>query len=272
MVPSSSSCRVSRDRWSCSTCQRCAFRTSSAQTTGQPVAVYQRIDQAGQKQPLDDELLADTDFLMVFGLDHLVTEQEAAPEEIEAVKKFLTREGTCLLIAPHHDVGFTSDLKQREMEYLHHGDALVPRQQRFGRYTRSLMKALNVPVHNVWGLCPATVPGTRRTAPLNANLDLDKKGWLRGVTTFNYHQHLPHYELTTDDPKAIQVLSRQPIDLTRPHPFTQAGNREFNNFLWMPPSGERAGDIILIDSTNFTTLFGGDESLDRLWFNFASRT
>ena len=42
---------------------------------------------------------------------------------------------------------FTDDLKQRQVEYLHHGDALVPRQQRFGQYTRSLMKALGVPVH-----------------------------------------------------------------------------------------------------------------------------
>ena len=29
----------------------------------------------------------------------------AAPEEIEAVREFLEREGTCLVIGPHHDVG-----------------------------------------------------------------------------------------------------------------------------------------------------------------------
>ena len=45
------------------------------------------------------------------------------------------------------------------MEYAHHGDALVPRQQRFGRYTRSLMKGLGMPVENQWGLRPATHPG-----------------------------------------------------------------------------------------------------------------
>src|SRR5467141_1585317 len=55
------------------------------------------------------------------------------------IRHWLKREGTCLLLAPHHDVGFTSDLKQQQIEYLHHGDALVPRQQRFGQYTRSLM-------------------------------------------------------------------------------------------------------------------------------------
>ena len=54
---------------------------------------------------------------MVFGLDHLVSEQEAEPEEIDAIREWLKREGTCLLLAPHHDVGFTNDMKQRQMEY-----------------------------------------------------------------------------------------------------------------------------------------------------------
>jgi hypothetical protein len=83
--------------------------------------------------------------------------------------------------------------------------------------------------------------------------------------------HLPHYAVTTNDAGAIHVLARQPIDLSKPHPFTEAGNREFNMFLWMPPRGDRAGDILLADSTIFTTLFGGDESLERFWRNIATR-
>jgi len=75
--------------------------------------------------------------------------------------------------------------------------------------------------------------------------------------------------LTTDDTKSIRVLSNQSIDMSRPHPFTEAGNTEFNNFLWMPPSGKRAGDILLADSTIFTTLFGGVESLENFWRNLA---
>ena len=121
------------------------FQKLVGEVTGHPVAVFQRIDQAGYKLPIDERVLQDTDTLMVFGLDHLVSEQEAAPEEIAAVREWLKREGTCLLIGPHHDVGFSNDLKQRQMEYAHHGDALVPRQQRFGQYTRSLMKALGSP-------------------------------------------------------------------------------------------------------------------------------
>jgi hypothetical protein len=247
------------------------FQNIVGDATGQPVVVYQRIDQAGQRLPLDERVLADTDTLMVFGLDHMITEQEADQEEIEAVRQFLTREGSCLIIGPHHDVGASTDLTERQMEYAHHGDPLVPRQQRFGRYTRSLMKGLGVPVENRWGLRPAMVPGTSQICPLTAIRDLDSHGWLMGVTTFNFHPHLPHYAVTTDDTKSIHVLARQPIDMSKSHPFTNAGNREFNAFLWMPPSGRRAGDILLADLTIFTTLFGGDESLDRFWTNIATR-
>ena len=154
------SCKESRARWSCSIAPHSPFNSWLSEVTGHPVAVFQRIDQAGYKLPIDERVLEDTDTLMVFGLDHLVSEQEAAPEEIAAIREWLKREGTCLLIGPHHDVGFSNDLKQRQMEYAHHGDALVPRQQRFGQYTRSLMKALGVPVMNQFGLRPALVKGT----------------------------------------------------------------------------------------------------------------
>lgn len=247
------------------------FQQCAGEMTGHPVAVYQRIDQAGQKLPLDERVLDDTDTMMVFGLDHIVTEQEAALEEIEALQHFLTREGTCLILGPHHDVGVSSDLKERAMEYAHHGDPLVPRQQRFGKYTRSVMKGLGVPVENRYGLRPATVKGTNRLQPLVTAKDLDKRDWLAGVTTFNFHPHLPHYAVTDSGSKAIHVLARQPIDLSNPHPFTLAGNSEFNMFLWMPPSGKRAGDILLADSTIFTTLFGGDESLEQFWKNLVTK-
>ena len=247
-----------------------AFQKVAGEVTGHPVAVFQRIDQAGYKLPIDERILADTDTLMVFGLDHLVSEQEAAPEELAAIREWLQREGTCLLLGPHHDVGFTEDLKQRQQEYLHHGDALVPRQQRFGQYTRSLMKGLGVPVVNQYGLRPALVKGTKQIAPLTINRDLDALELLNGVSTFNFHPHLPHYALTSEDSGSIHVLTRQPIDLERPHPFIEAGNTEFNSCIWMPPTTERAGNILLADSTIFTTLFGGVESLETFWKNFAT--
>jgi hypothetical protein len=249
-----------------------SFQELAGQATGHPVAVFQRIDQAGYKLPIDERVLDDCDTLMVFGLDHLLSEQEAAPEEIEAIQRWLQREGTCLLLAPHHDVGFTDDFGQRQVEHLHHGDALVPRQQRFGQYTRSVMKALDVPVHNIWGLRPAVVEGTPEIAPLTGFRDLDAARLLDNVTTFNFHPHLPHYELTAPESNDLRILGRQRVDPNRPHPFTEAGNTEFNALIWMPPSRQRAGDIVLVDSTNFTTLFGGTDSLQNFWHNLATMT
>ncbi len=247
-----------------------AFQGLASEATGHPVAVFQRIDQAGYQQLIDERILADTDTLMVFGLDHLVGQEEARPEEIAALREWLKREGTCLLLAPHHDVGFTDDPAQRQVEYLHHGDPLVPRQQRFTAYTRSLMKALDVPVHNTWGLRPALVEGTNQIAPLTGFRDLDGPGLLDDVTTLNFHPHLPHYELTAPESDRLRVLGRQRVDPQRPHPFTAAGNSEFNALIWMPSDADRSGDIVLVDSTNFTTLFGGTDSLKNFWHNLAT--
>ncbi|OBF27911.1 hypothetical protein [Mycobacterium sp. ACS4331] len=247
-----------------------SFQDLVGSVTGHPVAVFQRVDQAGYPQPIDERILADTDTLMVFGLDHLVSGLQAGADEVEALRDWLRRDGTCLLLAPHHDVGFTDDLAVRQMEYEHHGDRLVPRQQRFSSYTRSLMSALNVPVRNIWGLRPAVVHGTKDIAPLTVFGDLDGLGLLNGVPTLSFHQHLPHYEVTAAEGEQVRVLGRQRVDPHRPHPFTAAGNTEFNAVIWLPPGGDRAGDIVLIDSTHFTTLFGGTDSLRTLWRNLAT--
>jgi hypothetical protein len=245
------------------------FQEIVGDITGHPVPMFQRVDQAGVMLPLDERILSDTDTLLMWGLDHMVTGQEASDEEIEAVRDFLKREGTCLILGPHHDVGASDDLTVRAMEYAHHGDPLVPRQQRFARYIRSLMKGLGIPIENRWGLLPTRDPATKQIGPLSINKDLDTHGLLNGVTTFNFHRHLPHYTPTTEDDKSIHVLARQPIDMSNPHPFTEAGNREFNTFVWMPPNGDRAGDVLFADSTIFSTLFGGTKSLTNFWRNLA---
>lgn len=112
------------------------FQDLIREVTGHAVPVFQRIDQAGFTLPLDERVLGDTDTLLLFGLDHMATQQYPTPAEIEAVKQFLRREGACLILGPHHHVGATDDLEQRAMEYGHHGDPLVPRQQRFAGYLR----------------------------------------------------------------------------------------------------------------------------------------
>ncbi|MBL7496289.1 hypothetical protein I6A84_19685 [Frankia sp. CNm7] len=246
------------------------FQTYVEQVTGHPVPVYQRIDQAGFRTVLDERVLADTDTLFVFGLDNTITGQKAELAEIEALRHFLRREDACLILGPHHDIGASDDLAVRDIEYHHHGDLLVPRQQRLAGYVRGLMQGLGVPVENRYGLRPA-VRERNQPAPLALARDLDPKGWLDGVSHFNFHQHLPHYAVTTDEPGVVQVLARQPIDLARPHPFIGAGGTEFNTFLWMPPAGDRAGDVLLADSTIFSSLFGGDESLRNFWRNLVSR-
>src|SRR3569832_2747030 len=49
------------------------FQKCAAELTGLPVPVFQRVDQAGYHLPLDDRVLSDADTLLIFGLDHMVT-------------------------------------------------------------------------------------------------------------------------------------------------------------------------------------------------------
>ena len=114
------------------------FQQFVGETTGHVVPVFQRIDQAGFKLPLDERVLADADTLLVFGLDHMVTEQEAAPEEIEALRQFLKREGTCLILGPHHDVGVSDDLNSTR-----HG--VPPPRRRFGAPPAALRHSTRAP-------------------------------------------------------------------------------------------------------------------------------
>jgi hypothetical protein len=59
-----------------------SFQRIAGEATGHPVAVFQRVDQAGYPLPIDERILADTDTLLVFGLDHLPSELEASTAEI----------------------------------------------------------------------------------------------------------------------------------------------------------------------------------------------
>src|SRR5438132_10772177 len=80
-----------------------SFQQIAGEATGRPVTVFQRIDQAGFTQPIDERILADADTLMVFGLDHILSEQEAVPEEIAAIREWLKQEGDYLLVAAVRD-------------------------------------------------------------------------------------------------------------------------------------------------------------------------
>jgi hypothetical protein len=163
----------------------------------------------------------------------------------------------------------TDDLKQRQLEYRHHGDSLVPRQQRFSTYGRDLLNALNLPVINQWGLRPAAKEPQRAGA--RGCQPRPRRAWSAQERV--EHELSPAPALLRADCARYQGrarIARQPVDLDRPHPFTAAGNKEFNCQLWAPPQGERAGDVLVADSTHFTTLFGETESLLNFWRNFAA--
>src|SRR5262249_45659558 len=158
----------------------------------------------------------------------------------------LGREGVRLIICPHHEVGLSDDPEVREMEHVHHGDAFVGRQERYSGFARALFAAFHLPITNQWGLNPAKVPGTNEPAPLAIRDDLDPPGVLRGAKTIGPHAHLPHFAVTTDDPTSVRVLATQRVNPEAPpHPWVQAGNTEFNAVVWLPPNGERAGDVLV---------------------------
>ena len=100
--------------------------------------------------------------------------------------------------------------------------------------------------------------------------DLDTPGLLRGIKSFGAHAHFPHLAVTTDDTASVHVLATQRINLEAPpHPWVQAGNREFNALVWVPPNGNRAADILVTDLTRFMAMFGDKENLQGFWRNLA---
>ena len=246
-----------------------AFQDLAGEVTGHRWRCSSASTRPATSQPIDERILDDTDTLMVFGLDHLASGLEADAGEIEAIRAGCAVTAPACCWRPTTTSASPTTSPSARWSTNTTATASSHASQRFSQYTRSLMRGLDVPIHNVWGLRPATVGDSKEIAPLTAS-DLDTPGLLVDVPTLNFHPHLPHYELTAPESDGLRVLGRQPVDLNRPHPFTAAGNTEFNALVWMPPSGERAGDIVLIDSTHFTTLFGGTDSLRKLWRNLAA--
>jgi len=241
-----------------------------AEVTEHPTPFILRVDQEGNQRLLDERVLADTDTLILISSDHLKTGQQLYPAEVEAMQRFLAREGARLVVCPHHEVGVSDDPEVREMEWRHHGDIFVGRQERYSGFARSLFAAFNIPIENRWGLNPAKIPGTSQPAPLTVADDLDTPGLLRGIQSFGAHSHFPHLAVTTDDMRSVHVLATQPINLEAPpHPWVQAGNREFNALVWVPPNGNRAADVLVTDLTRCMAMFGDKDNLQKFWRNLA---
>jgi hypothetical protein len=242
--------------------------------TGNALRVQERV--AATQTLLDDAFLSTLDTLIVISLDSLRVRQTAEAREIAAVRAFLADPTHSVFVCPHHDIGNVDGLppdeavKRQELELMHHGDHSVPPQQRFGNFGLSLLAGLGVPARNRFGLRAAREPDGS-PSPIEINDNADRFGVLEGVAALNLHAHLPHYEISGEGEERYDVLARQKIDLQAPpHPFVAAGHDRFNAML-QAKAGVFGGQLVVCDSTIWASVFGGLESLERLWQNVLQR-
>ncbi len=250
------------------------FAELTSSWTGNPVrCVERRIDTASCA--LDSRFLADVDTLIVISFDSSRTKQRASDVEVDAIRAFLDDPDHALFICPHHDIGDVSDLAESERlerletEFHHHGDHAIPARQCFGDFGLSLLSGLGLPIRSRFGLRPKRLPDGS-PAPLEIATELDRNGLMDGVTTFNLHPHLPHFERLGDNGGKLEVLARQLIELDAPpHPFTAGGRRDFDALLQARPDVFR-GRLLVCDTTIWSSTAGGVDSLTRFWRNVVS--
>jgi hypothetical protein len=247
------------------------FADLAASWTGNPVRRAERRTDAGLCA-LDAAFLAGVDTLVVVSFDSSRTEQQASDAEIAAIRAFLNDPDHTLFVCPHHNIGNVDGLPEgewrarQELEFHHHGDPGIPARQGFGDFGISLLSGLGLSVRNRFGLHPAKLPDGS-PAPLEIAAAFDRSGLMAGVTTFNLHVHLPHFERLGDSVAKLDVLARQPIDFDAPpHPFTAGGRRDFDALLQSKPDVFR-GRLLICDSTTWSSTAGGVDSLQRFWRN-----
>jgi hypothetical protein len=249
------------------------FAELAATWTGNAVRRAERRTDGGLCA-LDAEFLRGVDTLVIISFDSSRTQQQPSEAEIGAIRSFLDDPDHTLFVCPHHDIGDADELPEgerlarQELEFHHHGDPAIPARQVFGEFGISLLNGLGLAVRNRFGLRPAKLPDGS-PAPLDIAADLDRAGLMDGVSTFNLHPHLPHFERLGDSLSKLEVLARQPIDLSAPpHPFTAAGRRDFDALLQAKPD-VFPGRLLICDSTTWSSTTGGLDSLQRFWKNAA---
>ena len=247
------------------------FADLAASWTGNPVRSAERRTDASLCA-LDAEFLAGVDTLVVISFDSSRTQQQASDAEIGAIRSFLDDRDHTLFVCPHHDIGNGDGLPEverlarQELEFRHHGDPAIPARQCFGDLGISLLSGLGLSVRNRFGLRPAKLPDGS-PAPLEIAAEFDRSRLMEGVTTFNLHAHLPHFERLGDSVAKLDVLARQPIDFDAPpHPFTAGGRRNFDALLQSKPDVFR-GRLLICDTTTWSSTAGGVDSLQRFWRN-----
>lgn len=242
-----------------------AFAGLAGSLTGAPAVEVERADAEGVLHPVTPELLSGVATLVVISFDSTRTAQRPSEDEVATVREFLDVPGNLVVVAPHHDIG-----DDPEAEFFHHGDRTIPPEQRFSGFARSLLAGLGVPVQNRYGLRPAACPDGQ-PEPIDPGHAIDRLGLLEGVRTFNLHPHLPHLERLGDANEKLDVLARQRIDpAAPPHPFTADGRETFDALL-QSRSGVFRGEVLVGDTTLFSSTAGGQESLTQLWTNLLQR-
>ena len=244
-----------------------------AQTwTGHAVPVLHRHSAAGEVL-LDEKLLSQLDTLIVISFDSQLTQQVAMPAEIAAVRAFLEDSTHAVFVCPHHDIGYAEAVGGQELldlqakEHNHHGDSGVPAQQRFGGFALSLMAGLGLPIRNRFGLRPARE--TDGSASPVEVVSRDVFGILTGISALNLHPHLPHFERLGQSVQGLEVLVRQPIDMTAsPHPFTSGGRKDFDAMLQATREAI-PGCLVVADATLWNAVSGPRDTLEKLWRNVA---
>jgi hypothetical protein len=245
------------------------FREQAATLTGHPVGHLERRTAAGETL-LTDALLDAYDTLIIISFDSKRTSQAASHAETEALRGFLARPETTLFVCPHHDIGDTDDLpdnaalEQQTAEYHHHGDTVLPGQQRTGGFALSLMAELGAPIRNRFGLRPAV---TEHGEPAPFHLVAhDREQLLTDVPYLNLHPHLPHFERIGPAETALEVLVRQVVSADAPpHPVVGPGDL-FDTVLQARPEA-RLGRLTVCDPTLWTSTNGGLNGLEILWKN-----
>jgi hypothetical protein len=247
------------------------FADLAASWSGNPVRRAERRTDAGLCA-LEGEFLAGVDTLIVISFDSSRTQQQASDAEIRAIRSFLGDPDHTLFICPHHDIGNADELPEgerllrRELEFHHHGDPAIPARQSFGDFGISLLSELGLAVRNRFGLRPARLPDGS-SAPLEIAAQFDRSGLMEGVTSFNLHAHLPHFERLGDSVAKLDVLARQPIDSSAPpHPFTTGGRWDFDTLLQSKAEVFR-GRVLICDTTTWSSTAGGVDNLQRFWRN-----
>ena len=240
--------------------------------TEHAVRIFHRRSRAGEIL-LDPKWLAQIDTLIIISFDGPRSCQQASAAEVSAIREFLDDPAHALFVCPHHDIGDTWDVPvleregRRKAEFDHHGDKVIPGQQRFGGFARSLMSGLGLPIRNRFGLRPAKSDDGCPAAVEVASIDRHRL--LAGVTTLNAHPHLPHFERLDGSRELLEVLVKQRIDCSVPsHPFSAEGHSNFDAVLQATPE-VAAGTLIVADATLWSSEAGGAESLERLWRNVA---